>query len=270
MNGGMNFPPGFGREGRAEHLFTRAARWASPVAHYLLPGKLRAETLLVANERTRHALPHGAQGQVIELVENSVDLSLWEPVHEHPPGPVEFVFAGRLVAFKAVDLLLAAFRQVAGRVGAKLHIIGTGPERPRLEARARELGLGDRVTFHGWLPQEGFAQCLRRADVFVFPSLYDCGGAAVLEAMAAGLPVVAACWGGPADYLTPECGILVEPTDPATFVNGLARAMIELARDPGLRRRMGEAARRRAETEFDWERKIDRILDIYTAAIAAG
>jgi glycosyltransferase involved in cell wall biosynthesis len=108
---------------------------------------------------------------------------------------------------------------------------------------------------------------MRQADVLVLPSLYECGGAVVLEAMASGLPVIATHWGGPADYLTPECGILVAPTDRPEFIKGLRDAMRHLASRGDLRRQLGQAGRARAVAQFDWERKIDAILDIYADAI---
>jgi glycosyltransferase involved in cell wall biosynthesis len=269
MNGGMEYPPGFRRrEGRAEWLFTSLGRWVAPVIHWLFPGKLRAATLLVANERTRRALPPGVQGQIIELVENSVDLATWQGVAARPrTAPVRFLFTGRLVDFKAVDLLLEAFAQVVKQTAAELHIIGDGPMRAELEARAAAADLAGQVTFHGWLPQAEAGRHMREADVFVFPSLFDCGGSSVLEAMAAGLPIVASAWGGPADYVTPECGILVEPTSVSSFIDHLSQAMLKLAGDPEQRRRLGQAARQRAAQEFDWDHKIERMLAIYAATL---
>jgi glycosyltransferase involved in cell wall biosynthesis len=275
MNGGMSYPPGFRRsEGLLVRGFTRLGRWSANLVNRLLPGKLRAETLLVANERTRRALPRGPRGRVVELVENGVDLALWQADGARPDRgrPVRFVFVGRLVDWKAVDLLLAAFRRVADETPATLDVLGDGPMRPRLEAEARRLGLGGAVTFHGWLPQAELGRRLQAADVFVLPSLYECGGAVVLEAMACGLPVVATRWGGPTDYIDPRCGILVEPTSPAEFVAGLARAMAELASSPSRRQEMGRAGRQRVLREFDWERKVERMLDVYADTVrrAAG
>jgi glycosyltransferase involved in cell wall biosynthesis len=276
MNGGMDYPPAFAsREGRhrAVGFLMGAGRKASWLMHRLMPGKLRAATLLVANERTRRALPGGARGRVVELVENGVDLAVWSaPETRDPAGadarPARFSFVGRLVDWKAVDLLIEAFARVVATTPATLQILGDGPMRAGLEAQARAAGLGDAVRFAGWMPQAECSRELRESDALVLPSLYECGGAVVLEAMACGLPVIATNWGGPADYLDPSCGILVDPVSRDGFVAGLADAMTRLALAPDLRARMGRAAAEKVRSGvFNWDHKIDRILQIYGETI---
>jgi glycosyltransferase involved in cell wall biosynthesis len=110
---------------------------------------------------------------------------------------------------------------------------------------------------------------MQQAHAMVFPSLREPGGAVVLEAMAVGLPVIATNWGGPADYMDSTCGILVEPASREGFVKGLTDAMLKLAQSPELRQSMGCAGRERVRQHFDWERKVDRILEIYQQTIDA-
>ncbi|HWE96318.1 MAG TPA: glycosyltransferase family 4 protein [Tepidisphaeraceae bacterium] len=266
MNGGMRFPPGFAAsQGAVTSAFMRVGRMFSGLVNRLMPGKLRAQVLLVANDRTRLALPADVRGRVITLVENGVDLALWTAAERdgRPDAPVRFAFTGRLVDWKAVDVLLGAFAKVAEKNAARLDVMGDGPMRSQLQAQAKTLHLDGQVTFHGWVAQADCAARLREADALVLPSLYECGGAVVLEAMAMGLPVIATDWGGPADYLDATCGILVPPKSRGQFVEDLAAAMLKLAGSPELRAEMGRAGRRRVEETFDWERKADRILEIY-------
>jgi glycosyltransferase involved in cell wall biosynthesis len=272
MNGGMVYPPGFRKlQNRAIAALMKAGRCVADLMNRVMPGKLAARTLLVANPRTRGALPRGTRGEVIALIENGVDLSLWEPSQSKssPPRdngadrPTRFIFAGRLIDWKVVDILLESFANVLKRAPATLDIIGDGPRRAWLEEMAHTLAISPHVRFHGWIPQAQCAQQFKAADVFVLPSLYECGGAVVLEAMASGLPVIATKWGGPVDYIDDTCGILVEPTSRPAFVEGLTAAMLELATNPDRRLRMGQAGRRKAADEFDWQRKVDRILEIY-------
>jgi glycosyltransferase involved in cell wall biosynthesis len=268
LNGGMTFPPAFrSMDGTLSRLALGLGRRSGAVMNRLLPGKRKAAALLVANDRTRRVLPRGAAGQVIPLADNGVELSLWSPPAEdrdRPPGaPTRFVFVGRLIELKCVDILIESFPHVLAKVPASLEIVGDGPLRPALERRAAELGVGGAIEFTGWLPQAGCAERLRRADAMVFPSVHDCGGAAVLEAMASGLPVIATNWGGPPDYVDESCGLLVEPSSREALRAGFTAAMLRLATSPALRRAMGRAGRERVEREFDWDRKVDRVLEVY-------
>jgi glycosyltransferase involved in cell wall biosynthesis len=108
---------------------------------------------------------------------------------------------------------------------------------------------------------------LQDSDVLVLPSLLECGGAVVLEAMSMELPVIATNWGGPRDYLDTSCGILVEPESPKAFIDALAAAMIQLANHPEVRQTMGKAGRQQILEHFNWDAKVNRILEIYQEAI---
>jgi len=267
MNGNMSYPPAFARRGKLKFLgaVVGLTRLAAGCVHRLMPGKLRAAVLLVANERTRAALPSGARGEVIPLVENGVDLQVWAPIGSRSEAsrPARFVFLGRLVDWKAVDLLLEAFAQVRATPLPRLDILGDGPMRAALEDQARSLGISERIHFTGWLPQSECARRLRDSDVLVLPSLYECGGAVVLEAMACGLPVIATAWGGPKDYLDSTCGILVAPESREALIGGFARAMNSLANDRSRSANLGRAGRERVERMFDWETKVDHVLAVY-------
>lgn len=267
MNGGMTYPPGFEpTDGKLSEWAVAAARKAADVANRLMPGKLRAEVLLVANERTRKALPNGSRGEVLEVVENGVDLELFEPSTGSMNREPSFIFMGRLVDWKCVDVLLHALLRSPG----VLRIVGDGPMRPELERLAAELGLGERVTFLGWLDQPAAAKVLRRSDALLLPSVYECGGAVVLEAMASGVPVIATKWGGPSDYLRrdDDCGWLIHPVSREELIDGFAFRMRQIAvMSPGDRLAMGRRGREAANRGYDWEKKIDAILDVYRLAM---
>jgi glycosyltransferase involved in cell wall biosynthesis len=271
LNGNMDWPPAFRHhEGLGARLALAAARIVAGFCNVVFPGKQRAAVVLVANERTRRGLPRGLRAQVGLMPENGVDTQLWRRERSGRPadGVTRFVFLGRLEIFKGVAYLLRALARVGAAARVHLEIIGDGRERPALERLRAELGLGERVTFVGWVTQEQAAARLAVADVMVMPSLRDCGGAVVLEGMASGLPVIATAWGGPLDYLDASCGIFVPPDDEETLVAGFAAAMLRLAGDHELRRRLGRAGRQRALAEFDWERKLDYMLAVYEAVRA--
>jgi len=91
----------------------------------------------------------------------------------------------------------------------------------------------------------------------------------VLEAMASGLPVVAAKWGGPTDYVAADTGVLIPPATPEIFVAELASVMLAMARDPGARAEMGRAGRRRVAAIYDWRIKAKALLEIYKDVLSS-
>ncbi len=157
-----------------------------------------------------------------------------------PPQAEVLLYVGRLGWEKNVELVIRSFRHVAGRrPGAWLVIIGDGPHRSALERLVRELGLTGRVAFVGQLPWERLVDPYRQATLFLFGSKTETQGLVVMEAMTAGLPVVAVNAMGVADLVrSGETGILVEDSEHA-----FAEACLELLADGGRRRELGERAR---------------------------
>jgi glycosyltransferase involved in cell wall biosynthesis len=266
MNGNMTYPTWY-RSSRSfvERAFVPVARGVANLANYLIPGKRRADVLLVANERTRLALPSGCKGRVEIICENGVDPDVWRRPDDLPVRPLHelrVAFLGRLVDWKGVDLVLDVFAEVKMKMPwAELWVIGDGPERSRLQSQAGTLGLSDAVTFHGWKSREECAPLLAQCDVLLFPSVFDCGGAVVLEAMSLGLTVVALNWGGPGDYLEAGGGVLVEPVGRRHAVAELAKEVLSLT--PGKLRELGEAAQRRIAEHYMWPAKTRQILGVY-------
>jgi len=262
LNGGMEYPQAFRR---SEPWISRAgiavAGLFVNLVNRLLPGKRLADVVLVANERTRLALPSGIRGQVIQLVENGIDFHVWQSASAKVESATpRFVFLGRLVDWKAVDIVIRALKSVPL---AELEVIGNGSMLKIWQDLAVELGVQERVHFVGWLPQEACAVRLQAARALVLPSIYECGGAVVLEAMAMGKPVIATRWGGPMDYLDESSGILIEPTSYQNLVDGFAQAMSKLIADPDLGQSKGVAGRKKAVRDFDWQRKIQQVIRIY-------
>lgn len=264
LNGGINYPPGFWhRENRWERWAANLGRRLRHLVNRWVAGKREAALVLVSNARTRQMLPAGLRGEVVELIENGVDLQCWPKPPARLPGPLQFAFLGRLVDWKGIDLLLEAWARIHEKFDARLKIIGDGPLRGALEVLCQRLGIAESVQFVGWLDQRQCWEQLCGTDVLVLPALLECGGACVLEAMAAEVAVVATAWGGPVDYLDPSCGILVSPTSHEEFVAGLAAAMEQLAASPERCAEMGRAGRAKVEQHFDWELKVDTMLKHY-------
>ncbi|MBB4659910.1 glycosyltransferase family 4 protein [Parvularcula dongshanensis] len=267
MNGNMSYPAGFEAGwGEGTGKVVGAARALSDGLNAAFPGKTNAARLLVANERTRRGLPAGiADAKVVTLVENGVDLSLWQAPEPLAETQRDLVFVGRLVKWKAVDILIDA---VASVPEVRLRIVGDGAQRAALEAQTKSLGLSDRVLFEGFQPKERVRSMISDSRALVLPSVYECGGAVVLEAMACARPVVATDWGGPADYLEDGAtGFLVAPSSPEGLRDGLAEAIRKLG-DTERACAMGLAGRRRVEADFSWKAKAEFVRGVYEDVLA--
>lgn len=174
--------------------------------------------------------------------------------------PFRILWAGRLEAIKALSLLLRALPALAFPV--EVVVLGAGPQQRRWQRLARSLHVDDRVRWLGWLPHREALEQYRQADVLVFTSLRDSCPLVVVEALAAGLPVVCLDHMGMADLVTEPCGIKIPVTTPADVVRRLAEAITTLHRDPALRDRLAHAARARAH-DYEWSRIGERIVAVY-------
>jgi glycosyltransferase involved in cell wall biosynthesis len=166
---------------------------------------------------------------------------------------------GRLAAYKGLDILALALAELSGR-GVVFRWVACGPDqtRGRLQGFVRRLGVSAR--FVGAVPPAVVRTWLGRADVFVQPSRSEGSPMAVLEAMAAGLPVVASAVGGVPETVG-RAGLLTAPGDPAA----LAGALVRVLGDPRLAGRLGARARRRAEA-FTWDAAARKYVRLYAQA----
>lgn len=173
-------------------------------------------------------------------------------------------FVGRLVAIKNPSLLVAAFDVVARRAPmARLMIAGNGPLLADVRAEVSRRGLDDKVRFIGW--QKDLPSLYRACDLVVLTSINEGTPVALIEAMAAGVPVVATPVGGVPDVIRDgETGLLASDDS----VEGVAAVMSRLVEDPALRRALGEAGRRAVEGRFSQERLVADIHELYRSGLA--
>ena len=182
-----------------------------------------------------------------------------EPLASIPRPRV--VFVGRLVRQKGVQMLLEAMARLRTE-GARLAIVGDGPQRASLERAASELGIGNRVRFLGLHAHDRIPAVLAGADVLALPSVYEELGSVLVEAMQDGLPIVATDVGGIPDAVG-RAGVLVPAGDAVRF----ASALDALLADADRRARLGALARERARG-FNWDVLADRVLGAYRVALA--
>jgi len=227
-------------------------RWLWPLAHHILCNSQAVKSVLI--DRC------GVPAARITLIPNGVDTDYFQPPASPAAGPPRVLSVARMVPDKDHETLLAAFRLTARAIpAAELWLVGDGPGLAAVQERARQLGLSERVRFLS--PREDLRPLLRQASLLVLSSRTEALPNVVLEAMAAGLPVVATRVGGVPELVVPGLtGWLVDPGDAL----GLGAALGQVLSDPDTRQAMGRAGRARARQEFSLEtmtRRYEAVLD---------
>jgi glycosyltransferase involved in cell wall biosynthesis len=262
----------FPLRGRVIDRARDVANWMVRIDPLMAAVYRRSAAILCKTGETRDAIPARYRDKCRLQLELGID----DPDGRrgpHPPraaGRFRILYVGRLVYLKGVHLGLAALARLRKtHPEATLTIIGSGPDEAWLRREARRLGVDDAVTWVPWLERAAVMRAYAGHDAFLFPSLHDSSGNAVLEALSSGLPVVCIAAGGPAVLADPSCAFLVPPGTPGETVNALADALARLADDTVLARSMVDAAVRRARQDFSWDRQVARMEQLYHAALPA-
>lgn len=247
--------------------------YAEPVRYPFLAQVRRPLEERILARSTRIVVSSSILAETVPALRHHLDRVVVVPFGVDPPqdqdpappfsGRPTVLFLGRLVWYKGVALLVEAMIGL----DADLVVAGDGPERPRLERLAASLGLRRRVRFLGEVSDAQRSAWYRRADVFVLPSVCraETFGIAMLEAMAAGTPVVSTEVGTGTSWVNQagETGLVVPPRDAAALRTAVGR----LLDDDELRRAMGEAAARRARERFGKAAMLDGLAAAYAAAV---
>ncbi len=217
----------------------------------------RASRIVIMSERSRRALPRASRARAA-IIPNPVSAGPFVPA----PMARRFVAVGRLTHQKGFDLLIDAFAMVAPSLPEwKLVIYGDGPDRSVLEQRCADRGLSDRIDLPGITEIPG--SWIASSTIFILSSRYEGWPNALAEALAAGVPSIAFdCDFGAGDMVIDEqTGLLV----PAEDVVALAAAMLRVATDSALQRRLGSTARNKM-VQFGPERVNGEWYDIIPSA----
>ncbi|QZP38249.1 glycosyltransferase family 4 protein [Halobaculum magnesiiphilum] len=194
----------------------------------------------------------------VRAIPNGVDLDRFDVDADRTQ---DVLFLGRLAPKKRVTDLIDAFARVEDEFpDSTLRIVGTGPKREELEAQVQELGISDRVSFEGRVPDEAIPEYYATAGAFVLPSVWEGHPLTLLEAWAASAPVIASSVEGIEEFVDHgKTGYLV----PAKSPGELADALRTTLENPEVARKWGENARQLVEDEYSWEGVAERTYSLY-------
>ncbi|MFO0805466.1 MAG: glycosyltransferase [Gemmataceae bacterium] len=181
--------------------------------------------------------------------------------------PLRILWSGELRPIKALPLLLKALAAIPAHVPWEARVLGQGRSRAGWQRLARRLGVNDRITWCGWLAHSEAVRQFDWADVFAFTSLRDTFPTVLLEALAAGTPVVCLDHHGMRDIVTPECGIKIPMTTPERVIADLSDSLAGMAGDPARWNALSRGAVERARL-FLWSRLGDEMGSIYRQLLA--
>lgn len=275
-----------GRYGRAPVVFTNHTRYDLYLSAYgrfprrladlIMRGAWRhltqmADAVIAPSASTQRILRASGVKTPISLIENGVEIEQFQRPSKRfrreeigiPEGAIVFAFVGRLSPEKSLRELLQEFAVTAGVVdNAHLLLVGAGPLRGALERQVASAGVKERVQMYGPAAPDDVPALLNASDVFVTASRSEVHPLSVIEALVAGIPVVAYEAPGVGDVVNHEASGLLADGTPGS----LAAAMISMAHDRALLHRLGSGARQ-AGLGYDIQLTVQRTLSLYQRLI---
>lgn len=225
----------------------------------------RAKVIISRTQETFKTIPEQFKFKTITFIETGIEPKEVSFRENHPKQDnVQILSVGRLIHLKGFDIALKAFSKASKEYkNSRMTIIGGGPDLKRLQSICEEMGISDRVKFTGHLNNNEVYEYMSKSDIFLYPSLKEAGAWVLFEAMSIGMPIVCLDIAGPAEIVSNECGTKIKPLTPEQTINDLADAILRLAKDPELRKKMGEAGRKRVLEHYTWEKKGKFIKEVY-------
>lgn len=223
-------------------------KFLKPLRHMVF----RHSRAVVANSRGLADLSEKADPFKVRVIPNGVDIDFFKPAEMKRQGIFRFLFAGRFQSQKNLFFLLEQVSNLAKEADKKfeLHMVGDGPQCDDLKKYAEELGISDRIIWHGWVNKEMLRLIYQEADCFLNPSLYEGLPNTVLEAMACGLPVIASRVAGNEELV--ENGYNGWLVDVESFVCDLPGRMIQIMEE-GSYQLFSNRFSRIAAGQYSWE-----------------
>ncbi len=221
------------------------------------------KVITVSNSSKKKLIESGVPEHVIEIIPNGVDLGKYDEVKVKKSDKPRVIYVGRLIGYKHVDDLLVALSKLDFDV--ELYVVGEGPERKNLEALAKKLGVDDKVTFTGFVSELRKIELLKSSHALVLPSTTEGFGIAVIEAMAAKTPVIAADIPALRELVGGEgVGLLFRPRDVKTLKTKLA----DLLKKSDLNKRLSQKGYEFVKRKFSWDKITKETESLFESIIS--
>lgn len=227
-----------------------------------------ADVLLAATRTAQSDLRRGLSVNSVRQLETGLDCEIGpERRPRDASRPFRILWAGRLRAWKAFPLLLRALEQLPDAIRVEVRVLGTGNCREAWQREAKRRGVAEKIEWIEWPGYEATLPHYRWADAFAFTSLRDTSGTGLIEALAAGAPVIGLDHQGAADILTAECSERIAVTTPRRAAADMAAAIERLSADPRRLHELSLGAQRRA-ADYQWEARSEFTRLLYDGVMS--
>lgn len=251
-----SFISGLGFQQKMIQLLRIILKYTVYVNPLFLYSAYKAKYIVCRTKDTRDLFPRIFHGKTKILSDGAIEEDILKfRAHKLDTNELIIISTSRLIGFKNVISLVKALQYIPSDIDYKCLIIGSGPEEKKIRELSKKLNLDRYIEYKDNLRREEVLKELEKSSIFVSPSLRDACNLSLLEAMAIGLPVVCLNWSGMAISTDNSCAIRLPVTNPKQMPRDMAEAIIKLAKNPQLRKQMGENGRKRVQTIFNWEAK---------------
>lgn len=224
---------------------------------FILFRAFRAKTILYRTDTSGGSLYKVFRNKSKVVLETAMEGEIfnWQKRNEPLNKNLKLITTGRLMPSKNIISVIKALHHLPVKYNIELKIIGSGPEKQKIEHYIKVKKLTHRVQIIPELTRTEVLSHLEESDIYVFPSLREGGSWALMEAMAIGLPVICLNWSGMKVTTDDQCAIRLPVSNPKQMPHDLADAICKLAEDKELREKMGLAGRERIRKQFNWDSK---------------
>lgn len=271
LNGNLDWPKAFNTEQKREKEGLRKLRGLYRHMPFVRATYTKADCILAAFQHTINDLGDADPSRIVPVPEIGFDPGIFNSRGRTPPfsgkGPKRFLYVGRLVPYKVPEVAIRAFLGSGKMSEHILHVVGSGPEEPRLRRIVAEAQASDRVIFEGARSQAEVARIMRRCDAFVFPSIRELGAGVVIEAMACGLVCLVTDYGAPGDLAAGSRGVKIRLQPLDGLVSDYRAAMEKCLDAPASMAHMAERAETYAQSYYTWDGKAAYTAKLYEAVL---